>query len=64
MEGERTRDHNAGGFALDLTGVLLEKAFVPVVAGKIKLLVLIQLAGVEYVHMSNVGGPSRVPVTT
>ena len=42
------RDDNAGGLAVDLTGVLLEKAFVAVVAGKIELLVLIQLAGVEY----------------
>ena len=34
------RDDNAGGLAVDLTGVLLEKAFVAVVAGKIELLVL------------------------
>src|SRR5258708_576447 len=42
------RDDSAGGSALDKAGVLLDKAFVAVVASELELVLLIQLAGVEH----------------
>src|SRR4051794_15149767 len=44
----RYRDHNARGLTEDSTGVLLDEALLAVVAGELKLLVLVQLAGVEH----------------
>ena len=41
-------EDGAGGRALDQTGVLLDKAFVAVVASELRLVLLIQFAGVEH----------------
>lgn len=42
------RDDSAGGSALDQTCVLLDKAFVAVVASELELALLTQLAGAEH----------------
>ncbi len=42
------RYHDAGWLALDATGILLEKAVVAIVACKLELLVLIQLASIGH----------------